>query len=182
MKKVLALTDYDQMVLTLHPLRREILRFTREPTTVQATATHLETQSQRIAYHVRKLLDAELLEVVDRRKSGSSIERVLQATAESYILSDDFDPPPDIQAQLVQKIYDIAKERATSAFLTGNANLQVFDEEAPSKFFIGEWQLSPDDYEELIQDLDRLSEKYTGKMSSDKDTVRSSVLLTAHIH
>jgi DNA-binding transcriptional ArsR family regulator len=181
MKDILVLASYDEIAMTLQPLRYEILRLMREPMTVNVAAAHLKVSSQRIAYHVRKLLDAGLLDIVDRRKTGSSVERVLQATAVTFVLGDDFELPPDLQAELVAKMYEIAKARATAAFQAGTANLQVFDEEIPTKFFLGQWQLSHDTHKELVRELDVLVEKFSAMSSSEDDSLRSSVLLTAHI-
>jgi DNA-binding transcriptional ArsR family regulator len=181
MKEILVLASYDEIALTLQPLRYEMLRLMREPMTIEVAAESLGVSSQTVTYHARKLVNAGLLLVVDHRKKGSSVARVLQAAAEAYVLSDEFSPPADVQAELVRKIYDIAKARAAAAFDTGTANLQVFDDETPAKFFLGQWQLSPDTHKDLIKELDDLVQRYAGSQVFDGEFVRSSIFLSSHI-
>ncbi len=180
MKDVLLLTTYDEMAMVLQPLRYDLLRLLREPMTAGEAAGHLGVSCQRVYYHVRKLLKAGFVEVVGEHKAGSAVERVLQATAEVFMLSDEFLAPLDAQAALVGRIFEIARTRAVAAVLAGESSLRE-RQEADHKFFLGQWQLSPEDNRELVARLDALEEEFWTKQAEGGERVTTSVLLSSHL-
>jgi len=91
------------------PVRTRILRHAVAPITVAELAERLGVPQTRLYYHVNLLVDEELLEQVDSRKSGARIERIYQRTAGHYRLS----------PELAQSVGDDRKaaELATSLIL-----------------------------------------------------------------
>lgn len=84
----------------LDPVRARLLaELTREPASATALAGRLGIPRQKINYHVRTLEKHGLIEVVAERRKGNMTERVLRASAGSYVISPDvapeFAPDPD---------------------------------------------------------------------------------------
>lgn len=79
-------TDIELIKLLADPRRRRILNLCEsEPKTVKEIADALGEQPSRLYYHVNKLLEHNLLEVVKTRQIGNLTEKMYQAThAETY--------------------------------------------------------------------------------------------------
>ncbi len=77
----------DQAEALLKPQRIEVLRQLAEPRTCTDVATRLGQTPQRVYYHVRKLVDVELVRRVDERRVRGITEGIYQASARSYWLS-----------------------------------------------------------------------------------------------
>jgi DNA-binding transcriptional ArsR family regulator len=71
----------------VHPLRGRILVALREPGTAAGVARELGLPRQRVTYHVRELERLGLLESVGERKRGNCVERLVRATARSYVIA-----------------------------------------------------------------------------------------------
>jgi DNA-binding transcriptional ArsR family regulator len=71
----------------LHPLRLRILEHLREPDSAAGVARALSLPRQRVTYHVRALEKAGLVEGVSDRRKGNCVERVVRATARSYVIA-----------------------------------------------------------------------------------------------
>lgn len=71
----------------LHPLRIRILDELREPDSASGLARRLGLPRQKVNYHLRELERQGLLEPVEERRKGNCIERVVRATARSYLIS-----------------------------------------------------------------------------------------------
>jgi DNA-binding transcriptional ArsR family regulator len=71
----------------LHPLRRRILEQLREADSAAGVARSLSLPRQRVTYHVRELERAGLLEAVGERKKGNCVEKLVRATARSYVIA-----------------------------------------------------------------------------------------------
>ncbi|PQZ96205.1 transcriptional regulator [Arthrobacter sp. MYb227] len=72
---------------TLDPIRRNFLTELREPASASMLATRLRIPRQKITYHLNQLVELGLLQVVEQRQKGIMTERLMQATAASYIIS-----------------------------------------------------------------------------------------------
>ncbi len=70
----------------MQPLRRTILHHLSEPGSASSVARALEMPRQRVGYHVRALEGHGLLEHVGDKRRGNCVERLLRATATSYLL------------------------------------------------------------------------------------------------
>lgn len=83
------LQSLTQASTVLDPTRLRILAGMREPETAAGVARALGLPRQRVGYHVRALEKEGLLRLVDERRKRGTVERRLQATARSYVVSPD---------------------------------------------------------------------------------------------
>lgn len=81
------LQSLDQASAVLDATRLRVLAGMREPETAAGLARSLGLPRQRVGYHVRALEKQGLLRLVGERRKGGTVERVLQATARSYVVS-----------------------------------------------------------------------------------------------
>jgi DNA-binding transcriptional ArsR family regulator len=87
MKDVLYLEQIEQAEALLKPQRIEVLRQLAEPRSCTEVAARLDQTPQRVYYHVKRLVDAGLVELVSERKVRGISEGIYQAGARSYWLS-----------------------------------------------------------------------------------------------
>jgi DNA-binding transcriptional ArsR family regulator len=87
MKDVLYLEQIEQAETLLKPQRIEVLRLLAEPRTCTEVGERLGQTPQRVYYHVKRLVDAGLAELVSERKVRGVHEGIYQAGARSYWLS-----------------------------------------------------------------------------------------------
>jgi DNA-binding transcriptional ArsR family regulator len=78
--------DPEQAELVMHPTRRRLLSLLAEPNSAAGVAEQLGMPRQKVNYHVRELEEAGLAELVEERKKGNCVERVVQASAASYVI------------------------------------------------------------------------------------------------
>ena len=71
----------------LDPLRARILANLEEPGSASSLAPVLGETRQKLNYHLRALEDHGLVELVEERPRRGLTERVVQATARSYVVS-----------------------------------------------------------------------------------------------
>lgn len=71
----------------LDPMRSRLLAALREPGSASTLAQRTGLQRQKINYHLRALERAGVVELVEERRRGNMTERVVQATAASYVIS-----------------------------------------------------------------------------------------------
>jgi DNA-binding transcriptional ArsR family regulator len=76
-----------QDVLLLHPTRQKIVENLKEPGSASSLARRLGLPRQRLNYHLRKLEKQGFVELVEERRTGNCVERVVRATARSYLIS-----------------------------------------------------------------------------------------------
>ena len=72
---------------TLDPIRARLLAELVEPGSASSLAARVGQPRQKVNYHLRELERHGLLELVAERRKGNMTERVLQATASSYVIS-----------------------------------------------------------------------------------------------
>jgi DNA-binding transcriptional ArsR family regulator len=70
----------------MSPLRRIVLEQLKEPASAVALAARLGESRQRVAYHVRELEKAGLVEVVEERARRGCTERIVRVTARAVVL------------------------------------------------------------------------------------------------
>lgn len=104
----------------LHPLRTTLLRELREPASAAALARRLELPRQKLNYHLRQLEEAGLVELVETRRRGNCTERILQATARSYLIS------PAVLGKLAADPEEV-EDRFSSAYLGALAGRMLED-------------------------------------------------------
>jgi DNA-binding transcriptional ArsR family regulator len=101
MRDVVYLDQIEQAEALLKPQRIEVLRQLAEPRSCTQVAARLEQTPQRVYYHMKRLVEAGLVEQVSERRVRGIHEGIYQATARSYWLS----------PRLVGRIGDLRKQR-----------------------------------------------------------------------
>ena len=77
----------DRAALILQKTRRQVLAHLHQPDSAAGLARKLGLPRQRLNYHLRELEREGLVELVEERRKGNCIERVVRATAQSYVIS-----------------------------------------------------------------------------------------------
>ncbi len=72
---------------SLDPMRARLLAELKEPGSASTLAAHLNIPRQKVNYHLRTLEQHGLIELVEERRKGNCTERILQSTANSYVIS-----------------------------------------------------------------------------------------------
>jgi DNA-binding transcriptional ArsR family regulator len=73
--------------VTLDPIRARLLAELAEPGSATSLAGRVGLPRQKVNYHLRTLEQHGLIELVEERRKGNVTERVLRATASSYVIS-----------------------------------------------------------------------------------------------
>ena len=72
---------------SLDPIRTRILRELAEPGSATQLAAKVGLPRQKVNYHLKALERHGLVELIEERKRGNVTERILRATAASYLIS-----------------------------------------------------------------------------------------------
>jgi DNA-binding transcriptional ArsR family regulator len=72
---------------SLDPVRRRLLAALAEPGSASSLAATIGLPRQKVNYHLRTLEEHGLVELVEERRKGNMTERVMQASAASYVIS-----------------------------------------------------------------------------------------------
>jgi DNA-binding transcriptional ArsR family regulator len=73
--------------VSLDPVRARLLAELVEPGSATTLAAKIGLSRQKVNYHLRTLEEHGLVELVEQRRRGNMTERVMQATAASYVIS-----------------------------------------------------------------------------------------------
>jgi DNA-binding transcriptional ArsR family regulator len=87
MLDVAVIEDAAAAEATLDPLRAQLLAELAEPGSASTLAARVGQPRQKVNYHLRELERHGLVELVEERRKGNMTERVLRATASSYVIS-----------------------------------------------------------------------------------------------
>src|SRR5436305_10999804 len=87
MRDVVYLDQIEQAEVLLRPQRIEVLRQLAEPRSCTEVAVELDQTPQRVYYHVKRLLEADLVRQVAERRVRGIHEGIYQAAGRSYWLS-----------------------------------------------------------------------------------------------
>jgi DNA-binding transcriptional ArsR family regulator len=87
MDDVAVIDDPAAAEASLDPVRARLLAALAEPGSATSLATQTGLARQKINYHLRALERHGLVELVEERRRGNCTERVLRATAASYVIS-----------------------------------------------------------------------------------------------
>src|SRR5258708_10913879 len=87
MLEVAVIEDSAAAEATLAPVRARLLAELAEPGSASTLAARVGEPRQKVNYHLRELERHGLIELVEERRRGNMTERVLQATASSYVIS-----------------------------------------------------------------------------------------------
>jgi DNA-binding transcriptional ArsR family regulator len=77
----------DRAAALLQPARQRIVALLAEPDSASGLARRLGLPRQRVNYHLRELEKAGLVEFVEERRKGNCLERIVRATATSFLIS-----------------------------------------------------------------------------------------------
>jgi DNA-binding transcriptional ArsR family regulator len=84
---VAVIEDPAVAAVSLDPMRARLLAELTEPASATALADRVGLARQKVNYHLRELERHGLVELVEERRKGNMTERVLRATAASYVIS-----------------------------------------------------------------------------------------------
>ena len=79
--------DAATATVALHPLRARVLAALREPASAAGLAQRFGLPRQKLNYHLRALEDCGLVVAAGERRHGGLTERLLVASAASYVVS-----------------------------------------------------------------------------------------------
>jgi DNA-binding transcriptional ArsR family regulator len=87
MLDVTVIEDPAAAELSLDPVRSRLLAELARPGSASTLAARLGLPRQKVNYHLRTLERHGLVELVEERRKGNMTERVMRATAASYVIS-----------------------------------------------------------------------------------------------
>lgn len=87
MFEVAVIEDPAAAEASLDPIRATLLAALAEPGSATTLATRVGLPRQKVNYHLRALEKHGLVELVEERRKGNMTERILRATASSYVIS-----------------------------------------------------------------------------------------------
>src|SRR3954467_12549290 len=87
MHDVTVIDDPAAAEASLDPIRSRLLAELAEPASASSLAGRVGLTRQQANYHLRALERHGLVELVEERRKGNCVERVLQATAAAYVIS-----------------------------------------------------------------------------------------------
>jgi DNA-binding transcriptional ArsR family regulator len=112
---VAIISEPERASVLLKDPRRRILQMALEPVSAVEMAERLGESRQRVGYHVRRLVEAGLLEDVEVARRGAMIDKRYRASAASYALA------PSLLGSLAARV-DSSADRESVAHLLGALN------------------------------------------------------------
>ncbi|GAA4225248.1 DNA-binding transcriptional ArsR family regulator [Streptosporangium album] len=175
MRDVLYLEEIEQAEALLKPQRIEVLRQLAEPRSCTEVAALLGQTSQRVYYHVKRLVDAGLVDQVSERKVRGIHEGVYQASARAYWMS------PRLVGRLGLRK---AQDEMSLGYLLDlmeevQADIAALDRtapELPSVGVSGEIHVSPERRQEFLSELQSvLQDLFTRYGGAEGDAFKLAV-------
>jgi DNA-binding transcriptional ArsR family regulator len=87
MFEVAVIEDAETAEVSLDPVRTRLLAELAEPASATMLAARVGLARQKVNYHLRALEKHGLVELVEERRKGNVTERMMRATAASYVIS-----------------------------------------------------------------------------------------------
>ncbi len=87
MFSVAVIEDAEAAEVSLDPVRARLLAELAEPASATMLAGRVDLPRQKVNYHLRALEKHGLVELVEERRKGNVTERMMRATAASYVIS-----------------------------------------------------------------------------------------------
>ena len=175
MRDVLYLERLEQAETLLKPQRVEVLRQLAEPRTCAEVAAALGQTPQRVYYHVRRLVEAGLVELVSERRVRGITEGTYQAGARSYWLS------PALVGRLgLRRVRDeLSLGYLLDLMEEVQAEVAALDRSAPELPSIGvsgEIRVRPQDRQAFLDDLrNTLQDLFTRYGGAEGDAFKLAV-------
>ena len=101
----------EQAAALLNPDRVRILTALATPASATAVAGQVGMTRQRANYHLRELERAGLVELVEERRKGNCTERIVRASARSYLIS------PEVLGAVGATAASQVKDRFSASYL-----------------------------------------------------------------
>jgi DNA-binding transcriptional ArsR family regulator len=125
----------------LDPVRARLLDELKVPGSAAGLAKRVGLARQKVNYHLRALEAHGLVEVAEERRHGGLTERVLQATAESYVITAIGDPMRSadrlsaryliaLAARIVREVGTLARREERLPTLALDADVRLIDRAA----------------------------------------------------
>jgi DNA-binding transcriptional ArsR family regulator len=112
--------DPNKAATLLSPARMQLLERLADPDSASGLSRQLGIPRQKINYHLGELESAGLVDFVEERRRGNCLERVVRASARSYIIS------PEALGALGQEP-KIDRDRFSAAYLIATAIRTIRD-------------------------------------------------------
>ncbi|MBM3810531.1 MAG: helix-turn-helix domain-containing protein [Acidimicrobiia bacterium] len=112
--------DPAKAVAILQPPRLEILQRLGEEDSASGIARQMELPRQQVNYHLRELEKQGFIEFVEERRKGNCVERVVRATARTYLIS------PEALGRLGHTA-EQRRDRVSAAYLVSAAARAIRD-------------------------------------------------------
>jgi DNA-binding transcriptional ArsR family regulator len=87
MLDVAVISDPAAAESALHSVRSRLLAELSTPDSASSVGSRLGLPRQQVNYHLKELERFGLIEFVEERRKGNCVERIVQATARSYVIS-----------------------------------------------------------------------------------------------
>src|SRR5437867_4480594 len=87
MDAIAVIDDPKAAEASLDPVRSRLLAELAEPASATAVAATVGLPRQKVNYHLKTLERHGLVELVEERRKGNAIERIMRATAAAYVIS-----------------------------------------------------------------------------------------------
>ena len=87
MLDVAVIEDAAAAEASLDPMRMRLLAELAEPSSATALGQRLGLPRQKVNYHLRTLEQHGLIELAEERRKGNVVERIMRATAATYVIS-----------------------------------------------------------------------------------------------
>ncbi len=110
----------DRASALLHPLRQRILAALAEPGSASTLARRLDERRQKINYHLRELEAHGFVELIEEKRKGNCLERIVRATATTYLID------PDVMGTLGDTPEE-TRDRFSSAYLIATCARMIHD-------------------------------------------------------
>lgn len=78
--------DVTAAATLLNPIRLKILEHLKEPDSASGLSRKMDMNRQQLNYHLKELEKNKLVELVEEKKKGNCTERIVRATARSYLI------------------------------------------------------------------------------------------------
>jgi DNA-binding transcriptional ArsR family regulator len=115
---VAVISSPETAATALRGTRRALLAALSEPDSAAGLARRLGMPRQRLNYHLKALEECGLVECVEERRKGNCTERVLRATARSFVIS------PDALGA-AGSIVDAAEDRLSASYVVAVASRTI---------------------------------------------------------
>lgn len=110
-----------EAVVMLKPPRPEILEHLREPDSASGLARRMGLPRQRLNHHLHELEKAGLVALVEERRKGNCMERVLRSVARYYLIS------PEALGAVGANEPERLRDRFSWSYLTATAGKALRD-------------------------------------------------------